>query len=164
MTEAAADVTGGMNFRIADADDVPRLAAFNQQLIDDERHRDRMSLAELEQRMSAFLRADYQAAIFELGGDPIGYALFRPEPEHLYLRQFYIRPDMRRRGCGRCAMTWFKQLAWRNHSRIRVDVLITNTAALAFWRSVGFSDYCLTLECGHDDPPASPTAPAMLRR
>ena len=28
----------------------------------------------------------------------------------------------------------------------KVDVLVNNGAAVAFWRSVGYADYCLTLE------------------
>ena len=34
----------------------------------------------------------------------------------------------------------------RNEKALTVDVLITNQRAIAFWRSVGYTDYCLTLE------------------
>ena len=101
--------------------------------------------------MSEFLNAEYRAALFESRGDVVGYALYRAEPEHLYLRQFFVRPEWRRQGIGRIAVSWLKQQAWRNHSRIRLDVLTKNPAAMAFWRAVGFSDYCTTMECERDD-------------
>lgn len=141
---------GDITFRTAGHDDASLLAALNRQLILDENHRNTMSLAELEHRMRQFLDADYQATLIESVGQVVGYALCRNEAEHLYLRQFFIRPEFRRRGIGRLAVAWLKERAWRNHTRVRLDVLVTNPAAIAFWRSVGFSDYCLTMECERD--------------
>lgn len=151
MAERAPASVGDISIREAGATDVPLLTELNQQLIRDERHRNSMSLGELQERMSGFLTDDYRAALFESGGEVLGYALFRPEAEHLYIRQFYVRPEYRGRGVGRAAVTWLKHQAWQDHSRIRLDVLTTNSAALQFWRSVGFSDYCLTLECERGD-------------
>ncbi|MCB0015402.1 MAG: hypothetical protein KDE34_25980, partial [Anaerolineales bacterium] len=68
--------------------DIPLLAAMNQQLIRAEGHRNPMTLAQLEERMAGFLAGAYQAAIFVAEG-PVGYALWRPEPDHVYLRQFF---------------------------------------------------------------------------
>ena len=31
-------------------------------------------------------------------------------------------------------------------ARIRLDVLIGNAGGIQFWRSVGFEDYCITME------------------
>ena len=110
-----------------------------------------MSLAELEQRMAVFLNTDYQATLFESDDDVVGYALHRVEPDHFFLRQFFIRVEYRRRGIGRAAMLWLQQNVWGSHSRIRLDVLTTNSAAQAFWRAVGFRDYCVTMEFERDD-------------
>jgi hypothetical protein len=30
--------------------------------------------------------------------------------------------------------------------RVRRDVLVGNAGGIAFWRSLGFADYCLTME------------------
>jgi hypothetical protein len=35
---------------------------------------------------------------------------------------------------------------WPKDKRIAVDLLCRNQGAIAFWRAVGFTDYCLTLE------------------
>lgn len=135
-----------MHYRFATVDDAPVLAALNQALIRDEGHRNPMSLAELATRMAEWLAGEYQAVVFEDAAQPIGYALFRREPEHVYLRQFLIASEHRRRGRGRAAIDWLRQHAWGPQRRVRLDVLVGNASGIAFWRAVGFSDYCLTLE------------------
>lgn len=132
--------------RFAAPRDAATLAPLNAQLIRDEGHRNRMSVAELEQRMSAWLSSGYEAVLFELGSQIAGYALFRREPEHIYLRQLFVVAEFRRRGIGRAALAWLWTNAWPDAQRLRIDVLIDNTAAQTFWRAVGFSDYCVAME------------------
>ena len=105
-----------------------------------------MSLAELEQRMAEWLAGNYQAILFGQPESVYGYALFREEPEYIYLRQFYIKEEHRREGKGRAAMEWLRRQYWHPNRRIRLEVLVENTAGLAFWRSVGFHEYSVTLE------------------
>ena len=118
----------------------------NQQLIPDEGHRNRMTLAELEGRMAAFLTGDYSAVLFEEAGRLLGYALYKQEAEWIYLRQFFVLPENRRSGVGRMAFQWLQSNVWRNWPRVRVEVLTNNPTGIAFWRSIGFTDYCLTME------------------
>ena len=47
-----------LEFRYATQEDVGLLAEMNQQLICDEGHRSKMTLSQLEQRMSDFLRTE----------------------------------------------------------------------------------------------------------
>jgi hypothetical protein len=42
-------------------------------------------------------------------------------------------------------LTWLAAHIWAGQ-RLRLDVLTGNAAGIAFWRAVGFQDYCLTLE------------------
>jgi GNAT superfamily N-acetyltransferase len=139
-------VAHGLDCRPATHADVSTLAAMNWQLIRDEGHRNPMTVAELEARMAAWLAGDYQAVLFLDAGQVVGYALYRFEPEWVHLRQFFIHPGHRRRGVGRAALAWLRDRAWPEGTRVRVEVLVGNAAALAFWRAVGFRDYCLTLE------------------
>ena len=97
-----------LKFRIAAEGDVPWLTEMNRQLIRDEGHRNRMSLSELEQRMSDFLRNEYEAVIVRSGQYDIGYALYRRDPEWLYLRQIFVIDKMRRKGIGRKIIEWLK--------------------------------------------------------
>lgn len=105
-----------------------------------------MSDAELQVRMANWLAGEYQAVLFEDADGPAGYVLFRVETDHVYLRQFFVRPHRRRQGVGRAAMNWLLENVWRNVPRVRLEVLIGNASAIQFWRAVGFADYCLTME------------------
>jgi ribosomal protein S18 acetylase RimI-like enzyme len=91
--------------------------------------------------------AEYEAVLFaEADQQPVGYALYRREPDYVYLRQFFIQPESRRRGVGRAAIDLLRQHEWGIATRVRVEVLVNNAVGVAFWRAVGFVDYCLTLE------------------
>jgi GNAT superfamily N-acetyltransferase len=135
-----------MDYRFATINDASTLAALNHALIRDEGHRNQMSLAELEIRMAEWLGGEYRAVLFEESGETVGYALFRKDAEHVYLRQFFVIAERRRRGLGRGALGWLRTNAWGGERRIRVDVLVGNARAIDFWRATGFQDYCLTLE------------------
>jgi GNAT superfamily N-acetyltransferase len=135
-----------MDYRFATPADAPVLAEMNAQLIRDEGHRNRMTLPELEGRMAEWLQAEYRGVLFEEAGNAIGYALFRRDPDSVYLRQFFVRREARRRGVGRSALTWLRGQAWDAGTRVRVEVLVGNIDGIAYWRAVGFADYCLTLE------------------
>ena len=134
-----------MLYRRANEADCQILAAMNQGLIRDEGHRNLMNLAELEQRMRLWLEADYWAMIFTEGDLPVGYALYREEPEYFYLRQFFIAETHRRRGHGRAAIAWLCRNVWQGRP-IRVEALAGNAAGVAFWRSLGFGEYSVTFE------------------
>jgi len=125
--------------------DVGLLAEWNYQLIRDEGHRNPMTLGQLEERMRGWLRGEYQAVIFS-DGESVSYALFKKEEHLIYLRQLFVRRDRRGCGVGREAFTILRDKVWPPNVRLTVDVLYQNTGAIAFWRSVGFRDYSLTLE------------------
>jgi GNAT superfamily N-acetyltransferase len=134
-----------MEYRRATVADAPALAAMNGQLIRDEGHRNPMTVAELTVRMAGWLEVEYEAVLFGEAGQPIGYALYRRDCDYVYLRQFFVRPECRRRGIGQAAIAWLRQHLWGD-GRVRVEVLTENSTGIAFWRAIGFVDYCLTLE------------------
>ena len=135
-----------MTFRRATLDDCALLAELNHQLIRDEGHRNRMTIPELEQRMRGWLSSEYAAVIFEDGEEVVAYALYREQAEEIYLRQLFVGRNRRRRGIGRLAFEILRSKIWPANKRFTVDVLVQNSAAIAFWRAVGCKDYCLTLE------------------
>ena len=139
-------MTLALEYRVATAADLPILARMNQQLIEDERHRNPMNLAELETRMRSMLAGDYTATLFEWDSRLVAYALWREEPDWVYLRQFFVARDYRRCGIGSRAFRRLTGEIWPPGNRIRVNVLIGNQPALEFWRAVGFIDYLVTLE------------------
>lgn len=134
-----------MKIQLASEADSPILAQLNAWLIKDEGHRNAMSLLDLQARMKAWLNSDYQAALFIENGDIAGYALWRKDPEFIYIRQFFICESYRGQAIGKKAFTQLKDVYWSGQ-RLRLDVLIENLRGLNFWRSVGFGEYCLTME------------------
>ena len=135
-----------LTFRHATLDDAALLTELNQQLIQDEGHRNRMTFAELEGRMRTWLKTDYQAVLFEQAAEIVAYAVYRPEQGATYLRQFFVKRQRRRQGIGRAAMRLLLHKIIAPGARVYLDVLVDNSPARQFWRSIGFKDYALTLE------------------
>jgi predicted acetyltransferase len=135
-----------MTFRNATLADCALLGELNHQLIRDEGHRNRMSVPELEARMRDWLAEEYQAVVFEEAGGVVAYALYQEQPEEIYLRHLFVVRNQRRRGIGRRAVELLRSKVWPQNKRLTVSVLVRNTAAVAFWRAVGYQDYSLTLE------------------
>jgi ribosomal protein S18 acetylase RimI-like enzyme len=135
-----------MHFRRATPNDCALLAELNHQLIRDEGHRNKMTVAELEQRMRGWLQSEYSAIIFEEGNEIVAYALYREQAEEIYLLQLFVARNRRRQGIGRRAIKILREQIWLKQKRLVVEVLVKNEAAIAFWRALGYKDYCLTLE------------------
>jgi predicted acetyltransferase len=135
-----------LTFRRATASDCALLAKLNHQLIRDEGHRNPMTGSELEQRMAAWLASEYVGILFEQGGEVVAYALYREQPAEIYLRQLFVVRNRRRQAIGRQAMELLRTRIWPQDKRLTVEALAHNTAALAFWRAVGYRDYSLKLE------------------
>ncbi len=135
-----------MTFRQATLDNCALLAELNHQLIRDEGHRNKMTVPELEQRMRGWLASEYAAVIFDNGGEIVAYALYREQPDEIYLRQLFVVRNRRRQGVGRKAFETLRSQIWPSNKRLTVEVLVENKAAVAFWRAVGCKDYSLKLE------------------
>ena len=147
-----------MKFRHATVEDCPQLAELNHQLIQDEGHRNPMTVRELEQRLRDWLAGEYRAVVYEEGGDVIAYALYREEPDEIYLRQLFVVRHRRRQGIGRRAVEILRSEVWPPTKRMTVQVLVANKRAVTFWHSVGYADYSLSLEIL---PVQSPTYPRV---
>jgi GNAT superfamily N-acetyltransferase len=135
-----------MLYRFASSEDSEQLALMNLRLIADEGHRNPMDTPQLSARMAGWLQGEYQAVLFEDDNTPVGYALFRHEPEYVYLRQLFVVPERRRQGIAGNALSWLWANAWQSAPRLRIDVLVGNAAGRAFWRSAGFTEYSIAME------------------
>lgn len=144
-----------MTFRPATHEDCQLLARLNHQLLQDEGHRNRMTIPELEVRMRDWLSGEYRVVIYEDGREVVAYALFREQPEEVHLRHLFVVRHRRRQGLGRRAVEILRSRVWPSTKRLTLDVLVTNENAIAFWRAVGYSDYALTLEIQPGDPAGS---------
>src|SRR6266404_3849271 len=134
-----------MIIRSGTQDDCPRLASLNHQLIGDEGHRNAMTISQLEERMRQWLAEEYRAYVGEDEEAMVVYALFREQTAEIYLRQLFVARHRRREGLGRWMIEFLRNEVWPRNKRLTVEVLVANTGALAFWRAMGYREYCLTL-------------------
>ena len=110
-----------MTYRFAAMSDCRLLSELNYQLIQDEGHRNRMTVLELEQRMRGWLSNEYRALVYEEGDGVVAYALFREKPEEIYLRQLFVVRHRRRQGLGRRAVEILRTEIWPKNKRLTVD-------------------------------------------
>ena len=127
-----------MKIRKCNRDDIPQLAVFNKQLIEDEKSDNPMSVPELEERMAGFLKTEYDAYFFEKDCVVVGYALVKKTCTPLYLRQFFICREYRKEHCGTEA--FHALLEYLNVDSIDIEVLSGNEPGNRFWESLGFKE------------------------
>jgi GNAT superfamily N-acetyltransferase len=118
--------------------DLESLAVMNKQLIEDEKHDNKMDIAELKERMRNFIHTVYKAYIFMDSGITVGYALADHSREPIYLRHFFICRGSRRNGYGTAAFNRLAELI--GTQRIDIEVMSWNHTAIAFWSSLGFKE------------------------
>src|ERR1700761_3498292 len=95
-----------LDIRQATATDFPLLARMNRELIEDEGHRNPMTVEQLEERFHRFVSRDgWQVDVLLFDGEIAGFATHRYEPDdaeptgmRVHLRQFYVARE--RRGGG----------------------------------------------------------------
>ncbi len=143
-----------MNWRLATKRDCKWLAELNHQLIEDECHHNDMTVSELEARMAEWIHSEYEAILFEDGGEVVAYALYRILPAEIYLRHFFVVRHRRRIGLGRRAIEMLRREIWPAGQRMTVSVLLHNEPAVNFWRAMGYRDYSLTMQILPTSPPA----------
>lgn len=149
---------GTTSWRYGMPEDAAFLAVWNHRLIREEGHRNTMTLLELENRMKGWLeRNEYKAVVFSFDGTASAYGLFRIDPDSIYLRQFYVAGECRRRGIGRAAMQILQNEIWPKNVRLLVEVLCSNARAIAFWKAVGYRDYSLALEIMPENRKGAPS-------
>ena len=123
--------------------DLKLLATLNKQLIEDEKHDNKMNLKELEERMKNFIQSDYKAYLFYDEKNVYGYALINFKKDPLYLRQFFIKRNMRRKGIGTKAFKLLREKL--ENKNIEIEVLWWNKRAITFWKNLGFENRSIAM-------------------
>ena len=127
-----------MNLKECTLADVKMLAEMNKQLIEDENSNNPMDLIQLENRMTDFLNNGYKAFFFMIQENIIGYALCDITKTPVYLRQFFIRREERRKQYGK--ISFMNLLDKLETNEIDIDVLAWNEIGTKFWDSLGFKE------------------------
>ena len=121
----------------AELTDIERLAELNRCLIEDEQHPNLMNIAELTERMKAWLATDYICYLAKESGHIIAYCLYRDDGRHYYMRQLYVDRAHRRKGIATQLLDWLYENVWTD-KKVRLDVLAYNEDAVAFYKRYGF--------------------------
>ena len=138
-----------VTWREATLDDLATLGGMNHHLTLDEEHpiaRD-WPLERLTERMREFLEGEYTAILFEEDGEPVAYALHKPDDDgSIHLRQFFVVRHRRREGLGRRAAALLINEIFPPDQRITLTALCHNETALAFWKAMGFHEMFTAFE------------------
>ena len=116
--------------------DCKYLAELNKELINAEGSDNPMTVEELEERMKDFLQTFYEAFFFIEQNTVVGYALVKIDCKPLYLRQFMIIHEYRRRHYGEQAFRML--LSYLKTDFIDIEVLSNNDRGIQFWEKLGF--------------------------
>jgi ribosomal protein S18 acetylase RimI-like enzyme len=125
--------------------DIDKLSELNERLIEDEQHPNPLSRDQLARRMSEWLQGDYVCYLATENDVVTAYCLFRDDGEHYYLRQLYVERQHRRRGIATKFLDWMYANIWTD-KKVRLDVLVHNKEAIAFYEAYGFRTGCLRME------------------
>lgn len=117
--------------------DVEILAELNRRLIKDEQHPNSMNINQLTQRMKTWLEEEYDCHIAKENGSIIAYCIYKDEGKHYYLRQLYVERKHRRKGIATRLLNWLYENIWTD-KKVRLDVLVHNEGAVAFYKRYGF--------------------------
>jgi predicted acetyltransferase len=127
-----------LNINECKLEDVNLLAEMNKQLIEDEKAKNTMDIFQLKNRMIDFLKNGYKAFLFLVENNIVGYALCDMTKKPIYLRQFFIKREERRKHYGK--ESFKKILEKMETNEIEIDVYRWNEAGIKFWESVGFKE------------------------
>jgi GNAT superfamily N-acetyltransferase len=145
MSERFSTPVAGLYLRFATREDVPLLLSLIRELAEFEHLLDQVAADEATLSHALFgSRRVAEAVIAELDGVDIGFAVFFHNfstflgRAGIYLEDLYVRPNARRKGVGRCLISFVAGIAVdRKCGRFEWSVLDWNTRAIDFYRSLG---------------------------
>lgn len=140
--------------------DLPRLLAFEQELIQSERPFDEtlktghIRYYDIEKMITG---PELELLVAETGGGLIGSGYARIEaakpylrhPQHAYLGFMYVVPEQRGKGINKMIIgELIKWVASKNISELRLDVYYPNAPAIAAYEKAGFSRHMIAMRRG----------------
>lgn len=139
--------------RNATVHDAEVLAHMNKCLIEDEGSRNPMNVSQLRDRMIGFLNDSWRVDLFFNDDQVVGYALYQFRRDDydsslpvVYLRQFFVEREHRRKGYGQQALLLLRQQRFGRDATVEIDVLALNSRGEYFWTAVGFKPYCINMK------------------
>ncbi len=148
------------DIRAATEADLPLLAQMNKHLFEDAGSHNPMSIDDLRDRMATWLTAnEWKIMMLAQGGAVFGYMVYQvrpdsyePETAFVYVRQFFIERDWRRKGLGRTTFEAIARAHFPAQSKVVIDALASDPNATAFWAALGFEPYSVTMMLQYAGP------------
>jgi len=135
-----------MDFKEFTDSDIPLVANWNRQLHEDEGST-QITFDAIENRFRRWLHGNqYKGLIILVEKAPVGYLLFEQRSSHpdsrdresVYIRQFFIAREVRRKGYGASAFRIFLKTIVPSEVGVRLNVKTSNPSGQRFWESLGF--------------------------
>jgi len=134
-----------LSIRFAVRDDAPTILAFIRELAEYEKLLHEVTADEAAIRATLFqVRPAADVLIAEVGGEPVGFALFFQTystflaKPGMWLEDLFVRPAARGKGVGGALMAALARVAvQRSYGRFEWSVLDWNQPALDFYASLG---------------------------
>lgn len=134
-----------LTIRFAAEEDCATILGFIRELAEYERLSHEVTADEAQLRATLFgERPAAEVLIAELGGAPVGFALFFQSystflgKPGLYLEDLFVQPAARGKGCGLALMSALARIAvQRDHGRFEWSVLDWNEPSIRFYQQLG---------------------------
>jgi GNAT superfamily N-acetyltransferase len=140
-----------LTLRLITPQDISTLAQMNKRLIEDEGSSNPMTLPQLETRLRSWLSSEWRGVLFLEQDKTVGYAIYRLQRqefdnrETVYIRHYFIERDVRRKGYGREGLAKLRAEIFPRNVTVYLEVLTQNARGRNFWKSLGFTEYSVTM-------------------
>jgi len=135
-----------MDFKEFTESDISLVANWNMQLHEDESSTP-ISRDAVEDRYRRWLRgAKFKGVIILVEAQPVGYIIYEyravqpdfRDRESVYIRQFFVAREARRRRFGTTAFLKFLETTVPSGVCVKLNVKASNPSGQLFWESLGF--------------------------
>lgn len=135
-----------MGIKVFTESEISLVAKWNKQLHEDEAS-EPMTIEAAEERYRRWIRdGAFKGAIFVVNEKSVGYVIYehrtvKPDyrdNECIYIRQFFIAREARRKGYGTLAFRFDLDTIVPNNAGVKLNVKASNPSGQLLWESLGF--------------------------
>lgn len=141
-----------IQLRIATSADSEYLLEMSYQLLEDEGLEEDISMIERQAVLQEWIEDGWSILLILKDHQIAGYMIYRKQreefPSHeqtVFVREFFVRREYRRRGVGRSAFELIVNEYIPRDVTITLNVPAANHTALRFWQEKGFEVFSTTL-------------------
>jgi 8-oxo-dGTP pyrophosphatase MutT (NUDIX family) len=126
--------------------DISYLVTLNLELMEAQNVETGMTVEVLELRMRELLENGYQATLFRVKQQVVGYALYLLTPKYVQIRHFYVNTALSKKAKVENAFQLLRETEFQSYASIRIEVPEANKDTIRMWESIGFRPRSVQLE------------------